>query len=74
APLILAVTTIDLAGTYLGAAGPMAPGKITRPRYRLLGAIVEGPEGPVFFKLTGPAGTVTAAQSGFQSLLKSLSR
>ena len=40
--------------------------------YRLLGAIVEGPSGEVFFKLTGPAKTVAAAQGEFQTLLKSL--
>ena len=70
----LPVTTVDLAGTYLGAGGPMAPGKITKPGYRLLGAIGMGSEGPVFFKFTGPAKTVAANQAAFQNLLKSLNR
>lgn len=69
----LPVTTIDLTGTYLGG-GPMMGQGEKKPGYRLLGAIVEAPEAAVFFKLTGPAKTVAAAQSEFQSLLKSLSR
>ena len=51
------VTTLELEGTYLGGGGPMGP-KTSKPGYKLLGAIAEGPEGPVFFKLTGPAKTV----------------
>ncbi len=70
----LPVTTIDLSGTYTGAAGPMATQKVIKPGYRLLGAIVEGPQGAVFFKLTGPAKTVAAAQPAFENLLKSVSR
>jgi len=67
------VTTIDLSGTFLGGPG-MAPGEGKKESYRLLGAIVEGPQGAVFFKLTGPAKTVAAAQGDFQSLLKSVGR
>ena len=42
-----------------------------RPGLRLLGAIVESPEGLVFFKLTGPAATVGAAQADFEALVAS---
>jgi hypothetical protein len=69
----LPVTTISLTGTYL-SGGPMMAAKTPRPGYRLLGAIVEGPQGAVFFKFTGPAKTVAAGQAAFQSLLKSVSR
>ena len=69
----LAVTTIDGSGAYL-AAGPMAPSMVRKPGFRLLGAIVEGPQGAVFFKFTGPAKTVAAGQGAFQGLLKSLGR
>lgn len=68
------VTTIDLSGTYTGGAGPMATEKIIKPGYRLLGAIVEGPEGGVFFKFTGPAKTVAASQPAFEKLLNSVSK
>jgi hypothetical protein len=68
------VTAIDLSGTYTGAGGPMAAIKIIKPGYRLLGAIVEAPEGLIFIKFTGPAKTVAANLANFEGLLKSLAR
>jgi len=38
----------------------------------MLGAIVEGTQGPVFFKLTGPGADVDRAKSAFDALLESL--
>lgn len=67
----VAVTRVSTEGTYTGAGGPMAP-KSSKPGFRLLGAIVEGPAGPVFFKLTGPAKGVAAAEKGFEQLLRSV--
>ncbi|MCW5968841.1 MAG: hypothetical protein KIT57_10025 [Blastocatellales bacterium] len=68
----LAVTTVDLTGTFAGG-GPMMGGDGGKKTgYRMLGAIVEGPQGAVFFKLTGPVATVGAAQNDFRALLKSL--
>nr|QKW93783.1 hypothetical protein [Vitiosangium cumulatum] len=66
----LAVTTVDVKGTYTGG-GPMMGPSTPKPGYRLLGAIVEGPEGPLFFKLTGPERTVASAEKGFRKLLES---
>ncbi|HZH02146.1 MAG TPA: hypothetical protein VEY30_00095 [Myxococcaceae bacterium] len=68
----LQATTIDLPGTYTASMGPMSPTQTSKPGYRLLGGIVEGPQGAVFFKLTGPAKTVQAAQADFQKLLSSV--
>ncbi|MEE9217726.1 MAG: hypothetical protein V3U98_01525 [Acidobacteriota bacterium] len=70
----LAVTTIDIYGTYLFSPTPMSPQKIPKPGYRMLGAIIEAPGGNVFFKLTGPEATVAASAPGFESLLQSLER
>ena len=70
----LAVTTIDLFGTYMASSGPMMAAKTSKPGYRLLGDIVEGPQGAVFFKFTGPAKTIAAHQAAFQKLLKSVSK
>jgi hypothetical protein len=70
----LKVTTVDVSGAYSGMGGPMGqPGAAPKPNYRLLGAIVEGPQGSVFFKLTGPAKTVAQNQAAFEKLLSSLS-
>jgi len=70
----LNVTSIDLSCTYTGAGGPMATTKTIKPGYRLLGAIVEAPEGLIFIKFTAPAKTVAANQVNFENLLKSLAR
>ena len=68
------VTRIDLAGTYKSAGGPMMQSTGSKPGYRLLGAIVEGPQGAVFFKFTAPAKTAAAQQAAFEKLLQSISR
>jgi len=68
----LAVTQVKTRGTYNAAAGPMAPRADIRPGYALIGAIVEGPEGAVFFKFTGPEATVEKEAPAFQALLESL--
>ena len=67
----LTVTTVDTTGTYGGMAGPMSHGA-SKPNSRLLGAIVEAPQGSVFFKFTGPAKTVAANQSKFEAMLNSM--
>jgi len=68
----LPVTTVDVQGTYTASMGPMSPVKTKKPGYRLLGAIVEGPEGAVFFKLTGPEKTVASAKAAFDAMVKSI--
>ncbi|HKY22997.1 MAG TPA: hypothetical protein VJM31_17415 [Vicinamibacterales bacterium] len=66
------ITMIDSSGSYTGMGGPMAASPKAVPGYRLLGAIVEGPGGSVFFKLTGPAKTIAAQQKNFEQLLASI--
>ena len=56
----LDVTTVDVAGSYTGMGGPMMASKEVKPGYRMLAAMVETPQGNVFFKFTGPAKTVAA--------------
>ena len=65
------ISTIAAEGTLLPSgmgAGPTEP----VPGSRLLGAVIEGPGGPWFFKLTGPAETVAAAAGGFDRMLRSV--
>lgn len=69
-----AVTTVDLTGTFAGGGMAMGQPSTKKPGYRLLGAIIEGPSGEVFFKLTGPAKTMDAAQNEFQAMLKSVKK
>jgi hypothetical protein len=66
------ITTVGLSGTYLAPGGPMMQSQGKKPNYRLLGAILEAPEGAVFFKATGPAATMSAAEKDFDSLVNSV--
>jgi hypothetical protein len=65
------VSTISVEGTLLpsrmggGSSEPL-------PGSKLVGAVVEGSGGPWFFKLTGPATTVTGAESAFDAMLRSV--
>jgi len=68
----LPVSTIDLKGAYLVASGPMMQVSGKKEGYRLLGAIVEGPQGSIFFKMTGPEKTMTATESDFREMVASL--
>lgn len=67
------VTTVDVKGTYMGG-GPMMGPSTPKPGYRLLGAIIEGSEGAVFFKLTGPEKTVAASEKPFRKMLESVKK
>lgn len=68
----LNVTTVELTGVYTAGGMAMGGAPSRKPGYRLLGAIVETGSGEVFFKITGPDKTIAAAQSDFQTLLKSI--
>lgn len=62
----LTATRVDVSGRYNGMGGDGDDGQ------RLLGLIVQGPNGPVFFKLVGPAATVTAAEANFDAFAQSI--
>jgi len=67
------VAVLAMTGTFAGHSmrtDTGAPGP--RKDWGLLGAIVQGPQGDVFFKLTGPAATVDAAAKPFDAMLGSL--
>ena len=65
------VSWVDVTGTLLPSTmgtGPTSP----QPNSRLLGAVVEGPGGPWFFKATGPKDTMAAEQEDFLEMLRSV--
>lgn len=71
----LKVTTVDVSGEYGGMGGPMAKSKSSKPGYRMLGAIIEGPrDNNLFVKFTGPAKTVAANQAKFEALVASFDK
>jgi hypothetical protein len=67
----LKVSRVEIAGPFL-APGMDMKSQGTFPNWRLLGAIVEGAQGRVYFKLTGPDAAVKAAATDFDGLLASL--
>ncbi len=66
----LTVTRVEVSGTY--QSGGMSGPKVAKPGFLLEGAIVEGKDGAVFFKFTGPAKTVEAAKKDFAAMLASV--
>ncbi len=70
----LKVHLVSVSGTYLSPSGPMMQSGGKKPGWSLSGAIVEAPEGLVFFKCVGPAATIQKAQPEIDELLKSLAK
>jgi hypothetical protein len=70
----MSVTRVRLKGTYRAHA--MMGGGSEEPKadHELLGAIVDGPNGSIFFKFTGPARTVDAAMRDFDAMLGSMKK
>ena len=68
------VTLVDIVGTYKDSpGGPFAGGQaIDRPEYRMLAAIVEGPDGNYFLKFYGPAATVEKHADGFRKMIEGM--
>jgi hypothetical protein len=69
----LPVTTVDVSGAYTGMGGPATQPGPAVSGYRMLGAIVEGPQGSIFFKFVGPAKTIAQNQAAFDKMIASLS-
>ncbi len=69
------ITIVDVSGTYLAGSMP-SPGnknnKTEKPDFRMLAAVAETKNGPWFFKLTGPARTVSRWEPAFESFLDTL--
>lgn len=67
----LAVTIVEVEGNYTDSMGVKPQGGAERA---LLGAIVETPGMPHFFKLTGPAKTVLSARAEFDAMISGLAQ
>jgi len=61
------VHTVELSGTYLD--GPPGGAPTERPYHMLRGAIVDGPSGLVFVKMTGPEDAMTAAAGAWNAMI-----
>jgi hypothetical protein len=68
----LAVTLVDVSGTYVAETAPGSGARNNKPNYRLRAGVVETPNGPYFIKLTGPAKTVAMMEQPFERFVSSL--
>ena len=68
----LAITLVDLPGTYVAEVTHGSTERFDRPGFRLRAAVIETKEGPYFVKLTGPEKTVARWDESFMTFLKSL--
>ncbi|HEY2955418.1 MAG TPA: hypothetical protein VGK89_09255 [Candidatus Eisenbacteria bacterium] len=66
------VTRIEARGTYVAHSMRSGEAQGEKPDWALMGAVVEGPAGDVFFKLTGSRATVDAAAADFDRMLDSM--
>jgi hypothetical protein len=62
---------VSVDGTYKSGGGrPMGGGGEELPGYRLVGVVIEGPQGSLFFKLTGPETTARAMEGDLLAMVQ----
>jgi|WetSurMetagenome_2_1015567.scaffolds.fasta_scaffold85930_3 hypothetical protein len=66
------ITVLDVSGIYQGGMMPGMGESRPQPNTRMLAAVVETPDGPWFFKLTGPSRTVAQWQNSLEQMLDSI--
>jgi len=68
----LAITRVDVEGTYTAPVRPGAAERHNEPDYRMFAAVVEGPSGPWFIRFLGPAKEVSAGETSFDAFLSGM--
>ena len=64
-------TLLDLEGAYNPGMGAGNPHAGSRAGQRMLAAVLEVPEGPLFLKLVGPKALVSAQAEAFRAWIRS---
>ncbi len=67
----LAVTLLDVTGTYVAEVRPGTTERFNKSGFRLRAAVIQTPGGPYFVKLTGPAATVAKWDAAFLAFVQS---
>jgi hypothetical protein len=67
----LALTLVDVSGTYIAEMSPGATARNNKPHFRLRAGVVETSNGPYFIKLTGPEKTVAKWERAFDQFVGS---
>ena len=68
----LAVTLLDVSGTYVAELSPGTAVRHNKPNFRLRAAVIQTPRGPYYIKLTGPRKTVARWTRSFDQFVASL--
>jgi hypothetical protein len=68
----LAVTLVDVSGTYIAETAPGSTERHNKPHFRLRAGVVQTSNGPYFIKLTGPEKTVAKWDRSFEQFVSSL--
>ncbi len=68
----IALSLLDISGTYVGGMGPRGQAEEPKEGYRMLGGIARAPAGLFFFKMVGPAPTVEIWADSFEDYVDSL--
>ena len=69
----LTVTTLDVPGTFSAEVRPGSGMRYHKPDFRLKAAVIDTPNGPYFFKLTGPNLTVLRWNDQFATFIETVS-
>ena len=69
----LAVTLLDISGTYTAEVRPGSTERHNKPGYRMRTAVVTTPKGPYFVKAVGPAKTIEHWNKALDGFIDSMS-
>jgi hypothetical protein len=68
----VALSVVDLDGTYVAETRPGSGERLRKERWRMLAAIVDAPEGAYYVKLVGPEGTIAHWEASFVAFLDAI--
>lgn len=65
----LAVTDVELSGTYIAETTPGSGERLRKEGWRMLASIIEAKEGPYYAKLVGPAATIARWEPSYRAFI-----
>lgn len=68
----LKITQVVIFGTYNQVISTPGLPPISKPNYGLLGAVIEGPQGNIYWRFTGPEALITANLPLFNKVIDSV--
>jgi hypothetical protein len=68
----LAVSLLDVSGTYVAEVRPGSTEHYNKPSFRMRAAVIDTPRGPYYVKLVGPEKTVARWGDAFAAFVESM--